>query len=521
MSLPRWSVFALSVAGLAACGDDGGSNPPIDAPRPIDGRVIDAANPDAAEIDATVPDAATPDAATPDAATPDAATPDAASPDAAAPPDAATPDAPPAPMNTTVWVFGDVATNNVGQVGFFAHPQAATVTPTFVPATGQTPVNNFPTPFSIATDGTRIAYVSGASGTGPWSLSIANADGTGAVEVFAAPATSIITDVALSPDKTKIAFRADLELAGMFDVYVVSAAAAQTPVKVSPDRATNDVALDAQAFLAWSANSRFLAFGGAFTVAGENEVRIRDTMANTTATALGDAAIMAPDAPRGLLIAPQWTASNTLVFAARVSVAGERQLYTANADGTGFAVLPNSVITRADTMMSQANTFALSPDGTQIAFAADGVVATAFEVYVMPATGATAPTRLTSGTIAAGRGLDAFRTPRWNPAGTAIAFGADYGATDDKFQPYVLPLAGGTLRRLAILGTDTDAARDVQNLAWTHDGAFVYAIADGGATDNDFEVYALDASMTDQTPALRVDPPASGDAFDVVTRFVP
>jgi hypothetical protein len=100
-------------------------------------------------------------------------------------------------------------------------------------------------------------------------------------------------------------------------------------------------------------------------------------------------------------------------------------------------------MTRADTMMSQANTFALSPDGTQIAFAADGVVATAFEVYVMPATGATAPTRLTSGTIAAGRGLDAFRTPRWNPAGTAIAFGADYGATDDKFQPYVLPLAGG------------------------------------------------------------------------------
>jgi hypothetical protein len=125
MSLPRWSVFALSVAGLAACGDDGGSNPPIDAPRPIDGRLIDAANPDAADIDATVPDAAIPDAATPDAATPDAATPDAASPDAAAPPDAASPDAPPAPMNTTVWVFGDVATDNDGQIGSLRSPRRA------------------------------------------------------------------------------------------------------------------------------------------------------------------------------------------------------------------------------------------------------------------------------------------------------------------------------------------------------------------------------------------------------------
>ncbi len=473
---------ALALLGLAACGGDDGDSP-VDARR-IDARIIDAADIDAA-VDAQPIDAREIDAAP--------------------------------PAGTTVWVFGDIATNNLGQLGKFTHPATGVVTPTFVPAAGELPSTNFPVPFAISADSARVVYVSRAVNTDPWKLSYSAADGSGIVDVFTAPAGATISDVALSPDKTKIAFRADVATTGLFDVYVVPAAAAGVPVKVSPDRA--DVALDAQAFLVWSPDSRYLAFGGAFTTAALNEVRIRDTMANTTATALGAAAIVSVTNPRGLLLAPQWAAGNKLVFAAKITATDERRIYSAAADGTGFAVLPNSIITRADTTMSQAYNFALSPDGTKIAFASDGVIATAFEIYTMPATGAAAPTRLTAGTIAAGRGPDAFRPMRFNPAGTAVAFGADYGATDEKYQPYFVPLAGGAPRRLAIIGLDTDAARDVQNLAWTGDGAFIYAIGDPGAADNDFQVFPLDTTMTDQAVTAVVTPPASGDVFEITTRF--
>jgi hypothetical protein len=359
MSLPRWSVFALSVAGLAACGDDGGSNPPIDAPRAIDGRLIDAANPDAADIDATVPDAAIPDAATPDAATPDAATPDAASPDAAAPPDAASPDAPPAPMNTTVWVFGDVATDNDNQIGRFAHPQSAVVAPTFVPAAGVlTDGGGFPV--SISADNLMIAYASSAAGTSPLTLSVSNTDGTGAVNVFTTTSPAVITHIAISPDKTKIAFRADMAVAGQFDIYVVPAMAAQTPVKVSPDRATNDGALDAPE-PSWRGrpNSRYLAFGGEMTVAGYNEVLHAGHHDQHDHGGGLDAAILAPDAPRGMLHRPAVDRQGASWYFAARALGAERApaLLVQRRRHRLRDSAEHRVMTRTDTTISQTNTF--------------------------------------------------------------------------------------------------------------------------------------------------------------------
>ncbi|MBK9033615.1 MAG: lamin tail domain-containing protein [Myxococcales bacterium] len=83
-STRRWSILIVALAGalaLAACGDDGNNNPPIDA-RVADAAAIDAADIDAADIDAATPDAADIDAADTDAASPDAADVDAASIDA-------------------------------------------------------------------------------------------------------------------------------------------------------------------------------------------------------------------------------------------------------------------------------------------------------------------------------------------------------------------------------------------------------------------------------------------------------
>ena len=58
----------------------------------------------------------------------------------------------------------------------------------------------------------------------------------------------------------------------------------------------------------------------------------------------------------------------------------------------------------------------------------------------------------------------------------------------------------------------------VQNMTWTGDSAFVYAIADSNGADNDFQVYALDAAMTNQATTTIIAPPPMGDVFEVVIR---
>jgi len=99
MRTPRL-VIGTAIAGaalLAACGDNGGNTPAVDA-RPTDGAVVDTADVDAASIDAAAIDAAQVDAAQVDAAQVDAASIDAVAIDApsidAAAIDAAQVDAP-------------------------------------------------------------------------------------------------------------------------------------------------------------------------------------------------------------------------------------------------------------------------------------------------------------------------------------------------------------------------------------------------------------------------------------------
>jgi hypothetical protein len=134
----------------------------------------------------------------------------------------------------------------------------------------------------------------------------------------------------------------------------------------------------------------------------------------------------------------------------------------------------------------------------------------------MPATGATAPTRLTLGHDRRGSRAASmhFALLRLEPGRNRDRVRRRlFGASDDKFEPYVPPLSRPA-RCVAspIIGDPTPAPiSDVQNaVAWTHDGAFVHTRSPIGGVNNDCRaVYVLDASMTDQTPALLlVDPPS-------------
>ncbi|MEZ4364955.1 MAG: hypothetical protein R2939_01545 [Kofleriaceae bacterium] len=463
------TLAALAVL-LFACGDDGGSTPrPDSAPRP-----------DAAP------------------GTPDAAD----SPDA----EPGTPDAMPTD-DTTVFVRGDYAADNDIRVGRFVLGAAASpVTPTQV-------TTNTADDFSVSADGSRIAYSSGDA------LRAVDADGTDDIEVLATGGGDI-TDVAISPDGTTIAFRSDRVLAGMYDIYVIPAgAAAGTPVKVSPDRVVNDANADAQFILAWSPDSRYLAYGGEFTTLDKNELHVWDTMTSTRAVLIGAADILAATAggqpTPGLVLPPVFAPGGKVIALARIALDGVRKLYRGDVGAAGATLMTNGNRLRGGSP-ADVYTLALSNDGDTLAFATDDVTSGAFEVYTMPSDDSAAATRVTDGARPSGS-PSRFDLMQFSPDDAKLAFNADW-TLDEKYQPYVIVLATPTLRRLAIIGDAGSASQDSTAFGWTADSAALVFAADDGQ-DNVAELYTLPITASDETNLVPVvEPPTGGDVFDVVTR---
>jgi Tol biopolymer transport system component len=83
-------------------------------------------------------------------------------------------------------------------------------------------------------------------------------------------------------------------------------------------------------------------------------------------------------------------------------------------------------------------TLALSPDGTQIAYSANG--SGQYNLWMQPIAGGDAR-RLTDYTD------NAVRSVAWSPDGSTIAFAADHHG-DEQYQIYLVPAAGGQPRRL-------------------------------------------------------------------------
>ena len=498
----------LVSAGLllvAACGDQGVA--PADAFHPIflpDAAAVDAL---ASAIDATSGDL---DATSGGIDATGSGTPDAA---------ATTADGGTVHPATNVWVFGDFITNNFQQLGNFTDPVAtAPIVPATVPAVAaKLDSVEFSAPYSVTPDGNVVAY-STITLTGD-EVDVITHNGT-PVTVFTSSLGEHVTDLALSPDGKQVALRADLNVTGMFDIYIFSTDG-NSHEQVSPDRAINDVSLDASGFLTWSADSRYLAYSGEFTNAHEFELHVFDFTNSIDQVLLADGDILTEGVGNqsiGVLSPVQYGAGDSVFVLARVDVDGDSQLLTGSADGmVPLAVVPFADITRAgDSLTAQVSTFALSSDLKSVAFAADGVVANASEVYVDKLVD-TSATIVTSGLHTAGQVVSSFQAPNWNHGSSAVAVHASYGATAGKFQPYVIDVKHSTTTRLATIGDDTDASLDSQgNIAWTNADDRVYVIADSGA--NNFSVYALDVTKTDQAMTALVTNPINGDILDVFTR---
>jgi len=433
------------------------------------------------------------------------------------------PDAPPGPASR-VWVVGDFATNGTQQAGWFTDGDTLPVTPALVPASPAVLAVNVPansgtgtparpwTNFVFDANATATAYVADVTTAGTFDLYAAGADGTTPALLVPGGATTEIASIALSPDGTKVAYTMDSATTdNAYDVWVVNTTGTPVPLLVSPAR--NVMAPDLtklSAFtgsLKWSADSKWIGFSGDFTTDGHSQVYVVDTTAATPAPVelVADADITGTGIGiRGDVL---FDANDNAYFRAALTDNATFVFYKWDGAQRTTLTLP----ARGDSTTSIVGSFAISPDGATIVFAADAPLASAYDLYATPLA-AWNPTKITNATLASTNPPFGI-APAFSPDGTQVAFVADY-VTDGVTEPFVAPIDGSGMHRLTNV-TVTNA--DAEQVSWTVDGTGVYVQGDL-ETNNESTLFRLDASMTDGTATKAMAVVTSGDVVNSLIR---
>jgi Tol biopolymer transport system component len=294
-------------------------------------------------------------------------------------------------------------------------------------------------------------------------------------------------------------------------VWVVNTTGTPVPMLVSPAR--NVMAPDLtklSAFtgsLKWSVDSKWVGFSGDFTTDGHSQVYVVDTTAATPApvTVVADSDITGTGVGiRGDVL---FDANDNAYFRAALTDTGTFVFYKWDGSQRTTLTLPM----RGDNTTANVGSFAISPDGTTIVFAADAPMATAYDLYATPLANWN-PIKITNATLASTNPPFGI-APAFSPDGTQIAFVADY-ITDQVTEPFVAPVDGSGMHRLTNV-TVTNA--DAEQVSWTLAGTGVYVQGDL-ETNNDSTLFRLDASMTDGTATKAMVVVTSGDVVNSLIR---
>ena len=458
-------------------------------------------------------DNSTPDAAAHHDSAPTIDAPADAAPDSPAP----HPDAAPGAASR-VWAVGDFVTDTTVQGGWFTDGDTLPATAATVPpgtAVFPTPSTAAPyTAFVFDATATNTAYVADVTTAGTFDLNVAAADGSSPTLLVAGQPNIEIATIALSPDGSKVAFMMDsAAYNNAYDVWVVNTAGTPVPLLVSPTRpvtAANPALLSAfTGALSWSADSKYLGFSGDFTTDNIRQAYVVDTSATAPAavTLLADTEVTGTGV--GARASVLFDANDNAYFRAGLTDNAQFTLFQATPDGVTRAAL--AVPMRGDNSTASAGAFAISPDGTTIAFSADAPQATTYNVYATPIA-AWNPTKLTNATVA--NTNPAFLAPMvFSPDGKYVAFVGDL-STDTINEPFVAAVDGsGTHRVFNVTVTSADAAQ----VAWTADGSGLYVQGDL-EVDGDNTLFRVDPAMTDGAMTKAITLPAMGDVTNVVIR---
>jgi Tol biopolymer transport system component len=182
---------------------------------------------------------------------------------------------------------------------------------------------------------------------------------------------------------------------------------------------------------------------------------------------LGDTSYWSPD---GLALA----------FIAEKEAVGRAEVFVARPEGGGEPVKVSGTMVAGGGAIT--DLLQWSPDGTRLAFVAEKDAIGVREMYVAPASGQTAPVKV-SGTLVAGGNVDqtfATLTFGWSPDATRIAFIADK-EVDERNEVYLAAAAGGSepakASGILALGGDMDS------FFWSPDGTQLLMKGDKDAND--------------------------------------
>lgn len=498
-------LLALPVA--AACGDDDDDDD-RDHDDDGDGTLSDAGTPDAA---------VTPDGGpVPDAAPGDGGPPDAAVPDAGPEIDAA----PPGPG--LIWIHGDMITNGRDQLAAVPVGLAPAEPVVVLPAGEAGSLATFQSvnsgAYDISANGRRVALPADIDSPTRYDLWAGSVDGTNMVRLFTASGFTQVGKARFSPNGARIAFTADIDLNGVFAAYVVDSTVPDaTPLRVSPVDGADDVD-----DLVWSSDSRFIMVTGDFTEADHFELYVTDVTAASPSPVrlISRADIQTTTTASAGVLQPIQARDGQILFKGRIAADDAIRLHRVPLAGGAITVLPQSEIPRVGggTGIADYGSIGLSPDGNQIAFAADETPGI-YDLWAMPVSGSEPPTRLTAGLVAPAPPAvirpDPGQPLRWSPDGQQVAFTADY-VTLRKDDAFVALLDGSGHRRVVDVGGGADPNADVESLGWSPDGTQLYMVADQ-QTPNQVELFVLDPTLTDQTPTLVLGVPTGGNLRGDIT----
>jgi hypothetical protein len=315
-----------------------------------------------------------------------------------------------------------------------------------------------------------------------------------------------IHQLGFSPDGRWLAMLAELELDDAIALYVL-AVDGSTPTPIRLSHPPVDPSRDVLRF-AWATTSDASHARLAFTADVESDdvvgAYVVDAVVGGEPTPLVPTAGLAAGA--GVAATGfGWDHTDRVYFRSRHAGTDTPRLYRAHADGSALEEVLVTQLTN-ELGVAQVPSFALSPDGTRLAFAANAPSRRLYEVYVAPVDGSAAlrVSKLQAEPPPAGtRGASTSAELVWSPNGKRLGVVADWettpGTKDDAFTAFVLPTeVGGGLRAIAAPG---EALLDVQRISFSRDSRRLYALGDL-LQDERFELYSAPAGGKGDVPPL-------------------
>ena len=377
---------------------------------------------------------------------------------------------------------------------------------------------------AFSPNGKKLAISGSDTSSAKPVLNVYAGDGSGAPTTLATAPTvnQKITSVAFSPDGKWVAFLAEIDLNNQSSIYVTKADGSMaTPKRINPMPTVTT--LNVSSFR-WAKSAdaahAYLAYTGDLVTDGVYDAWTYDAVVGGAPVEL----IAQSKLMKGQAVAPEivdWDKAGKVYLKSNHEVASAYRLYRANADGTGFEQVPATKLTNGMGESSIGN-FAISPDGSKIAFAADAPSQHLYQVYAGPiGMAAIAVSNLQTVATTTDRGPSFFSPMVWSPDQKLIGVVADWqlkmSDIDNAFNAFVLPAdkAGG----VRLFPGSAVATQDIDEARFSSNSARIFATGDL-AIDNGTELYSTADFTTADQPLNMVTAQNVADANHDVTGFL-